>query len=332
VIERIKKTTPRKIALSVTCVFIFILAANFFALQALQETAINRGYFLIQGKWKLLLGMKKPVDWLVLGDSSGNSAVVPHLLSETLGGSSVNLCTIGWLSAMNDIWMLQNYRARFGLPKGILIVHSPFMWQGRLEKDLVQKIPLSWKDIQAMDPPVKFNLKDSWCFFLARYFPLYSQNESLAYLLQFRHKAFVKKLNLNAEGYEAYGEANPEKLKLAVSNNEKLLQKGFALSEDNHRALESLKSFAEQNHVPVYLVDGPLYQEVAEKKEVRRYLDQLAAELQLILGGSDWVHYLRGGYNLFPGAQLESVDHTTAEGAKVYTRLVSKLLPAAVSR
>src|SRR5262245_9968724 len=122
--EIVGPTTPRKILLTLLGTVSVIALINLvFVFQSM-----NLGYRVIQQKWEMLLDLKQPVDWIVLGESSGSEGVTPDIISQELGGKALNLCTIGNMLVVNDAWMLDKYIAKFGPPRGVVIVHVYDIW------------------------------------------------------------------------------------------------------------------------------------------------------------------------------------------------------------
>src|SRR5438128_2449200 len=121
-------STARRLIGTIGGVLALVALANTAALFVLSRHPVNHGYKVIGAKWELLREQERPVDWLVLGDSSGNQGVVPAVLSERLGGSSLNLCTVGDLLAVNDAWMLETYIGTVGAPRKVLMVHAYDIW------------------------------------------------------------------------------------------------------------------------------------------------------------------------------------------------------------
>jgi len=107
--ERLHPTSVGRIVWCACAALALVCAINVWAARALALHPLNQASRVIRAKWSLLMNQKKPVDTLVLGDSSGNHGVVPAILAARLGGTALNLCTVGDLLAVNDCWMLERY-------------------------------------------------------------------------------------------------------------------------------------------------------------------------------------------------------------------------------
>ncbi len=98
-----------------------VLLCNAAAGRLLEAFPQNDGYAMIKGKWNLMKGLKRPVDVLVLGDSSCSLGVDPRVIEGEIGGTALNLCTIGDMAVVGDYWMLDHYIEKFGAPKTEII-------------------------------------------------------------------------------------------------------------------------------------------------------------------------------------------------------------------
>ena len=145
---------------------VVILLLNLLAIWVVQRYSPNRGYRLVREKWTLLLNLKEPVEWLVLGDSSGNQAVDPALLDARLGGRSLNLCTTGNALVLGDLWMLETYLRRFGPPRGVVLVHTYDLWGRDKNSNTVADVPLPWGYWTEREHPLHLGTEELMDLFL----------------------------------------------------------------------------------------------------------------------------------------------------------------------
>ena len=328
--EILKPASAGEIWVSVLGAVLIVVAVNAGAISFLKYHSMNRGPILIRDKWTRLLTAGQPVDWLILGDSSGNSAVLPRVLRARLGASSLNLCTIGWFSAVGDVWMLETYLARFGPPKGVLIVHAFDTWQGDVDKSLLAHVPLPWGFWRKFEPSVALDRGEIFELFLTRYVPLYSQNRTLSDLFHFHWKGFMRRLPLDEAGYMAY-EANPDKVEAASKSYlEGIVKKEFQFSVSSQRALKQLTVLAEKYDFDVFLADGPIYEGLYRQKAFFQYVSKVRKTLHSIVSKSRRLHYLSRLSIVFPKGQMESADHVIYSAAMVYTNRICDEIAAQV--
>lgn len=308
-------------------ILLVVALVNGFAIWFLKDHTSNRGYLLARRKWQMLLRLDPAVNWLILGDSSGNAAVVPAVLDRKLNVNSVNLCTVRWLSALNDIWMLETYLKRFGPPKGVLIVHNSDAWSGGIDEGLLARLPLPWGFWERFDASVNFDLSETTRIFLARYLPLYSQNQTLSDLFQFRWGSFVKEGSMDSKGYVIHL-PNPEGAGLEVRVQQEWFHENkFQLSSVNKLAWEYLVRLTEKYQFDVYLAPGPLYEDLYRDKDFRRYFGETQRTLKLMTFSHPRIHYLSTP-TVVPKSEFESANHVVLSAARRYTERTGDLILA----
>lgn len=326
--EIVKPIKTKEFFLSLLGILIFVIFFNFAAKLYLKENTTNRAFWLIKEKWELLLQQKKPVDWLILGDSSCNQGVVPSILNERLNVSSINLCTIGDMLSLDNAWMLEKYIQRFGAPKNVLIVHVYDAWNREVNRSLLAKVPLNWGYWQQLQPQLDFGLRDTSQLFVEKYIPLYSENQSLAYSLKFPGEAFNRSqsFQLEEDGFMIWEKPNPEYVEAQRKMHIDFTRKNkFNLSSTNRKALEHIVNLAEKYDLNIYLANSPIYEKLYENQDFKAYFTNLQDTLDSYAAKSERVHYIREPIT-FPKEEMENADHLVYSAAKVYTdRLISQI-------
>ena len=190
--EAIQPTNGRAATFTILGTIFFVLVANWAVMWLAETYPYNRGYWLVEQKWEKLEALTAPVDWLIVGDSTGNQGLVPEVLEERLGGTAVNLNTVGNMAALDDVWMLEAYIEQFGSPDQLLIIHSYDAWHRDVDPVFVAKTPLPWNSWQnKFAPPLLLTTQEKLNIWLARYFPLYADNVSLSVLI--RERVFLQR-------------------------------------------------------------------------------------------------------------------------------------------
>jgi hypothetical protein len=220
-----------------------LFLVNIFAVWYLHQYTPNRGYWLIKEKWNLLLGMNEPVDWLILGDSTGNSGIAPSTLKSKLGGKGANLCTISLMLVQNDVWMLENYIARFGRPQNVLMVYSSEIWQRKFYPAILSKIPLEWGFWSQLSPKPQLGLRDKIEMLLYRYAPLYAERDSLSKVViegvKDPRTLFRDKFRVEQDGFMRVKKGDPDTVESHMKELVDFARKNhFQVSEINRRSLE----------------------------------------------------------------------------------------------
>lgn len=323
-VERLRPSGKKEILCNLLGPILVFLLLNFSAGWYLEHFATNLGYRLIREKWKLLHGLPGKVDWVILGDSSGNQGLRPDILKETLGVSSVNLCTIGSLTLAGDAWMLEAYLRKFGPPRKVLIIHSYDVWAREISRDAMAMIPEPWGFWESYHPSPEFTPRDTFKIFLARYVPLYSQHQTLTEIFASPRTAFRKHFTLREDGFMAEEEPDPKTVRHAVRNHLASVRKrpSFHLSSINVRALKGLEETASQHRFEIIFVNGPLYRGMYEQEDFRSYYNRIIKWLADFTASSP---SLRSAFEepfLFSENEMQSIDHVTVFAAERYTREV----------
>ncbi|MGB6297652.1 MAG: hypothetical protein WBF90_15910 [Rivularia sp. (in: cyanobacteria)] len=326
--EITKPIKSKEFFLSLLGTLIFVVIFNFAAKLYLRENTTNRGYWIINKKWEILLKQKKPVDWLILGDSSCNQGVVPTIVNERLNTNSINLCTIGDMLLLDNSWMLDKYIQRVGVPKNILIVHVFDAWRRGINRPVFAQVPLNWGYWKQVEPKLNFSKSDTLQLFIERYIPLYSENQSVSHLLKSPYDAFNRSQNfrLTKDGFMIWEKPNPEFVEAQRKMHLDFTRKNkFYLSSNNREALEHIAKLAEKHDFNVYIANSPIYEKLYDHKDFKAYFGQLQDTLNGYAAKSDRVHYIQEPIT-FPKEEMENADHLVYSAAKVYTnKLISEI-------
>lgn len=305
---------------------------NFFALWYLERFSTNYGYWTLHQKWNLLRRLEAPVDWLILGDSSCNQGVSPALFHEQLGVSALNLCTIGNVTALSDLWMLEEYIQRFGVPKGVVIVHVYDIWQRDLDPVLLGQIPRPWGfwEKHTLGDQLLQDSRARQALFLERYVPLVSQRNTLTRILYAvffgKLTPFKEQWHLEPDGFLIADQAKPEIAEQDGRDHLDFVRENKAsVSLVNQVALRNLADIADRYQLPLYLVNSPLIEGLATEKEFQAYLAQLQAQLVEVIEPSEYTHLIPD-LKTFPASQLQTADHLILPGAQEYTEWLIQLI------
>ena len=326
--EVIQPINGRSAAFAVGGTILLLFLVNWAVLWLEQAYPYNRGYWVVRQKWELLQELSAPVDWLIVGDSTGNQGLVPDVLEDQLGGTAINLNTEGNMAAADDVWMLETYIAQFGPPAHVLVIHSYDVWDRGVEPIYLSKTPLEWNSWQTYTPALSLTAQEKFNLFLGRYVPLYADNVSLGKLVRGRmylqRSIFEKRYFMQEDGFMPLL-AVPGSANIGVDVEEHLdfvAENTFVLSDINREALTQLIDLAEAYNIEIYLAFGPMYEGLVQNKDIQVYLGEVQAELQTFADQSEHVHLLETRAT-FPADQMENVDHVILEAANTYTNLIA---------
>lgn len=326
--ERLKPVTRRELAMVVGLCVVLAAGANFMARWAVDTFSPNLAFRVYQTKWQELLSLSEPVDWLVLGDSSANQGVDPELLERYIGGRTINLATIADASAVVETWMLQKYIARFGPPRGVVLIHVYDMWQRPLQYQLLAEAPLPWGYWNRMEPRIDIDLPGTMQVAGFRYFPLYTRQDSLFLLLHGRSD-FDERPVITDHGFMKVTRAHPHTVTTDVQEHLAFTRDNtFTMTAENRRALDTIAALADRYNFDVYLANAPLYSGVYANQSFRAYYGQVVDALNTRFAGNRHFHYLFQQPMLFEIDVMQNVDHLTTAGARRYSEELGRRLEA----
>ena len=302
-----------------------LVVLNFAALWYLGGYSTHFGYWTIHNKWQVLEHMEQEVDWLILGDSSCNQGVMPALFESELGETAINLCTTGNMGALGDLWILEEYIARFGVPHNVLIVHVYDVWHRDVNPVMTGQIPRPWGFWEAHsfgsawleDPQVRREA------FLERFVPLYSLNRTLGSIIRdtvlLRHNPFVPMWRLEPDGFLPAWEAKPDNVRTSAAEHVSFVSENvFSISYVNDNAMQEIVELADRLGFTVYLANSPVYEGLYADPAYQAYFAGVFDKLAEFAGDSPNVHYLTA-VRTFPAELMQNPDHLIVDGAEQYT-------------
>lgn len=301
------------------------VALNFVILVFLRDHSTNYGYWTLNQKWKLLLVQQEAVDWLILGDSSCSQGVAPAIFEQEWGETALNLCTIGNVGVLGDLWMLEAYIERVGPPRQVVVVHVYDVWHRQINPVIFGQVqvPLRfWQDLRLADELLAAKtVRDE--MFLERYVPVQSQRRTLANMLKgallLRDNLLTPLWVMQPDGFVPATTPHPERVLEDVENHLLFVsQNTFSISEINRRALSEMVDLAERHGFTIYLVNSPVYAGLYTDDEFRAYLTAKLAWQMDFAAQSNAVRVIQA-VRTFPAEQMQNQDHLVVGAAEVYT-------------
>jgi hypothetical protein len=317
----------------VVSLFAAVVALNLGARAALDASPSNRAYWLVKEKWARVLH-GAPAEVLVLGDSSCNQGLDPAVLTSVLGVPAVNLCTVGDLLAVNDVWMLAEWLVRHPAPKDIIVMHAYDGWhRGEsyvTRNPLLAKIPLPWGFWRRMKPSLAISANDEWALAAARWLPLWAENKTLSTWLLGKQQPPDEAFALTDAGFMAVKSAHPVRVAKDVKEHKSFLARNKSrLSAANAEALEQLKELARAHGLRVWLVPSPVAKTLARERSFLAYWKNLKALMDAKIDDEPRVSWLMADPLEFAPNEMENADHVTARAAERLSRAVATALARA---
>ncbi len=332
--------TPLRLAAVVVIMALTVLAANWGAGRFLDRRGTNLGYVYIAHKWHVLGTLDAPIDWLMVGDSSGSQGYDPTVVESLTQKSSINLGTIGNFGLQDDLWMLEEYIERFGPPERLILIHVYDVWHRRFKPKLVGRIPRPWVLDDEVIERYEFDEDQQQEIFLNRYVRLFAERTSLRKTLEYSWlrltsteeelaeiRAKDRKLpkedpELTDSGFVRMCGALPAALKRDARGHMRFIGKRrFRISKDNRTALLAIADLAAEHDFAVHIVPGPVYERLRIKPKFKKYFEAEVRGLKKVVRSHPQVHVVDEILG-FDGDMLQNVDHITCEATEQYTRWV----------
>lgn len=326
--ERGHGRSGRYLAVSLLATLVGVIVVNYFVAGYLNRKTTNFGAFLIHRKWELLGEQERPVDVLVLGDSTCNQGINTNILQKEFGVSALNLCTTGSSALVGDVWMLEEYIARVGTPKYVVIGHAYDVWYRNLS-------PAIWANVPRPTLPLaQSSITLGWERILRalvlQNLPLYSQDVTLKRLLlasKDNQPRPEKPLIVDEHGFYSEPKAVPRDVRRDLAGWEKQKLPTY-VSKDNKQAIAEVARLSEKHGFQVTYVNGPFYEGAFEKPKLGKFVEQQSKVVKGHIGKYPNLQYCQNRF-LYPDTQMCNVDHVNLAASEDYTR---KLAPMVLRR
>jgi len=145
-LESARYTSSKKgIIISIIVAIVFVLACNLVGYKYIQAQPISSDAqrTVIQG-WRGIEKLTKPVDVLLLGDSTCGSNLTPGPVADRIGGRVINLGNTVGSSLLSDAWMLSAYISKYGAPKIVVVSRSSVGYVFKHSIETMENVPLPW--------------------------------------------------------------------------------------------------------------------------------------------------------------------------------------------
>jgi len=328
--ECVHPATRGRVMLLVVGVLAFAVALNFALLLLLRTHPTNGGHWLIEQKWQLL-ARTGDVDTLVLGDSTCNQGVRPDVWRERFGGSVVNLCTIGDMLAVDDVWMLEEYLRHHPAPRHVVIIHTYDMWQREANDRfalLVGQVPRPFGFWKHSTMPLDVSVGQQALVAAGRWFPIYA--DEIAVRLWLSHPLWTlhhhEGFHLTPDGYMAQVGARPAGVHRDAQLHLPGLAEAWQPSKANEHALAVLTALAAEHHLDVAIAPAPIFDGLWADPRMQQRFAEIEAWIRASVRAAPTIRVIGGPPITFPATEMTNVDHIVDDAAVTYTRwLVDKL-------
>ncbi len=322
-VERIHPTSPRLLGLTVVIMLLsgVMLNASVKLLFQTYPGLDNPTYGAFHEQWRRLMDLDRPVDTLILGDSSCRHGVDPDVLDAELGSHSLNFCSLGNAAIINSAWQLETYIERHGVPKRVILIQVHDVWRRNMQLPLVARVPLPWgfwERLRASWSPDRRQLRH---IFLALHVPVYSQDKTVTELLAYPWRARERRLPFTPRGYSPIERANPRRVaRDAAQHVRKTARRGWRLSAQSRGALQTMMDMADELGFDFYVGNSPQAEGMLSKPQFARYYESGQRVLADLADTSPRTELILSPPVEYSRRQMENSDHIIATSVPSYTR------------
>tara|TARA_Y100000589_G_scaffold327808_1_gene370417 strand:- start:679 stop:1644 length:966 start_codon:yes stop_codon:yes gene_type:complete len=296
----------------------------------LQHKPVNYTTALVAHKWQLLKQTQGNLDMLILGDSSGNQAVDPVIFKQQLDIDSLNLCTTGGTTLIDDRMMLEDYLQKHDPPKAVMLVHVYDVWFRQAKLEALSHIPVSVAQLSRSAGADELSLQDQAKLYTYRYLSLYHQNQSLQSIILKPHRYLQLQWDWPSSGFNAQTKHTPEawKADLRYHTAKAQVLKNVSIHQYNLRELQLINALAKKHQMQVLLVMSPISSELYKQPIFGDFYRQITDALAEYAQQHDQVQLIFEKPLVVGGAHMQSADHVLADAAAFYTtQLAQQIRP-----
>jgi hypothetical protein len=286
----------------------------------------NRGEFIVASKWKLALETTAGADVLILGDSTCLVSVDPD--SAATGRSrALNLCTVGDVLPLADTYLLENYLANADRPpSAVVVMHAYDIYSRQLSLDNFLLMPLSpLEAAQRAAALPGFRSQDRVMFPLRAGFhkllPMFGRRAQLKSELGLTPRRDTRHVPITARGFMPTVKTSATEVEDDAAGHIRGARQDpdYHVSTYGDYALRGITSLAERDRFTVYLVQSPLYRELAADAAFAAVYRQYLAQLVALGRRSPCVVSLLDQPWLFGANEMQNADHILPEHVAGFT-------------
>lgn len=276
---------------------------------------------VVDGKWNRLVRAGDDVDWLLVGDSSGEFGISPDVARDEFGYDLLNLSTHRIWKLVDDVWMIEYYLQHHDSRPRILVMHVVGDYQDEFNPLVMSNVSRSQAFFDRFTFSLDLSIRDQLDVQAARYVPLYYRRDDLIRRIENRvPKALREEQNASRDDDTAYLAGQPA----AYRANDNIV------TAQNARILRTLAEIAAEYGVEVYLIHSPVMDDLYADPYFREDLDAIEAWLADFVAGYDHVHFLPTQW-LYTREQMSHPYHVVEAEKPDLTRRVFEALDAYIA-
>lgn len=323
------QATKGGVFVTIALAFVAVVAVNAWAVRWSPASARSYDGLIVANKWDLASKGLEAGGIAVVGDSSGNFAVVASTLGEGLGAPAVNLCTFGRFIVTGARWSLDHLVASSkGPPSVALVVLGTQTFVKDVDGFTYGQMPVGVSTARA--GRAGLGTRESLQFAVARYFPLFTQSSGFSKAIR-EHQPSVdlSGLAIDPDGSAVLPYVQPDAIEPHAREKaipEILGYEGPVPSEHDRAAIEQMIQDADARGYDIVFVDGPIWGGLATMPEQVELAAKANEYLDAICATSDRAWHLPGPVQTFEAAEMENPFHINRPAAERFTAEVVRRL------
>lgn len=297
------------IAVTISVMLVLVLLFNTLAYQYFQLFPPSTTDFRQWDSFKGIQNLNKPVDTLLLGDSTCATNLDTGAFADRLGGPAIDLSLYGGMSVITDAWLLTDYIQKFGSPKNVVLSRLSYGYSNSHTVELMATPPLPWAYWDNLGVTPEWKEGELSQLFITKYLVLYSYNDVFRNRISKFWKMFhvTRRPVVPSNTYTRGSSAKPETMNLTTKQPGSLFSK-FKPCSDATRALRYMSDLAREKHFQLYFVFQPEWDEAINSGLRQPILD---AQVKYLTQFTDpeYVHIVRNDSLTFTKEQFQNAAH-----------------------
>lgn len=324
-------TSAARLATMLALVVALVLGVNALAIRLSPwEVRTNDG-LTVHRKWDLASQGIPAGGIAVVGDSSGNFAVVASELEAELGAPARNLCTYGRFLVAGAGWFLDRaIECSDEPPSLVLVVLGSRTFALEADGYTLAQVPTGFGSWSGRAPHTDLGVQQMGEALVARALPLFAQHRSFERaLLDGRWSIDPSVMRMDEDGSSILPFVYPPGVApFAEKTVGELVAAARRPSDSDRAAIEGLVADADARGYDVVFVDGPVWSGLASRVEHQEFLAEVHAFIDETCARSPRAHRLGGGLQTFEAEVMENPFHLSRDAALEYTRELAARLRA----
>lgn len=310
------KKTLARVIITISIVLVLMNTMVYWAVLQYDKHNLMRKFTIIDL-------LDDPVDVLILGDSGVTTGINPTVIDTETGLTALNLSlNAGW-TYYNDVWTLEYYLKKFGVPSYVILGHAYdnnyFTFDHVTQLSSVTHFNDFEYNSQYVTP--QMTLLDQLMIVSRRLFPIYFRDQTMGTLLDRlsdgEHPFGIDEALLMTKGFSPKTEVNNRRVEAHAQSQ--TIRNNYEFSMDNLRVIEVFLDIVDTYDIPTYVFITPVHRWIGEDDAfikatltTRQFWDAKSRQYEQL--------YFNPEIPVYDSSDMFDSDHLNVYGAEVYTK------------